>query len=89
VSELHLSVALESTGWHPASWREPGARADELFTAAFWHDTVREAERGLLTSSPSRTPSDSRAATSGRPTTAPTASPVAWTRCSSRPGWLW
>ncbi|PRY13075.1 alkanesulfonate monooxygenase SsuD/methylene tetrahydromethanopterin reductase-like flavin-dependent oxidoreductase (luciferase family) [Kineococcus rhizosphaerae] len=48
MSELHLSVALESTGWHPASWREPGARADELFTAAFWRDTVREAERGLF-----------------------------------------
>ena len=25
---LHLAVALDGTGWHPASWREPGARAD-------------------------------------------------------------
>lgn len=45
---LHLSLALESTGWHPASWREPGARAHELGTARFWADAVTEAERGLL-----------------------------------------
>lgn len=45
---LHLAVALDGTGWHPASWREPGARADELFTAGFWVDQVREAEAGLL-----------------------------------------
>jgi alkanesulfonate monooxygenase SsuD/methylene tetrahydromethanopterin reductase-like flavin-dependent oxidoreductase (luciferase family) len=45
---LHLAVALDGTGWHPASWREPGARADELLTADFWVDQVREAERGLV-----------------------------------------
>ncbi|MEJ2889850.1 LLM class flavin-dependent oxidoreductase [Actinomycetospora aeridis] len=45
---LHLAVALDGTGWHPASWREPGARADELFTGGFWVDQVREAEAGLL-----------------------------------------
>jgi alkanesulfonate monooxygenase SsuD/methylene tetrahydromethanopterin reductase-like flavin-dependent oxidoreductase (luciferase family) len=45
---LHLAVALDGTGWHPASWREPGARTDELFTADFWVDQVREAEAGLL-----------------------------------------
>jgi alkanesulfonate monooxygenase SsuD/methylene tetrahydromethanopterin reductase-like flavin-dependent oxidoreductase (luciferase family) len=45
---LHLAVALDGTGWHPASWREPGARAAELFSAGFWVDQVREAERGLL-----------------------------------------
>ncbi|GAA4939631.1 alkanesulfonate monooxygenase SsuD/methylene tetrahydromethanopterin reductase-like flavin-dependent oxidoreductase (luciferase family) [Actinomycetospora succinea] len=44
---LHLAIALDGTGWHPASWREPGARADELFTAGFWVDQVREAEAGL------------------------------------------
>ena len=31
---FHLAIALEGTGWHPASWREPGARADELLTAS-------------------------------------------------------
>ena len=45
---FHLAVALDGTGWHPASWREPGARADELLTAGFWVDQVREAERGLV-----------------------------------------
>ncbi|GAA4883227.1 LLM class flavin-dependent oxidoreductase [Actinomycetospora straminea] len=45
---LHLAVALDGTGWHPASWREPGARPGELFTAGFWVDQLREAEAGLL-----------------------------------------
>ncbi|WP_371494109.1 LLM class flavin-dependent oxidoreductase [Kitasatospora sp. NBC_00374] len=45
---LHLAVALEGTGWHPASWREPDARPRELFTAGYWADAVLEAERGLL-----------------------------------------
>ncbi|WP_333739755.1 LLM class flavin-dependent oxidoreductase [Streptomyces sp. IBSBF 2806] len=47
-SHLHLAVALEGTGWHPASWREPVARPRDLFTAAYWADLVAEAERGLL-----------------------------------------
>ncbi|KUL72373.1 MULTISPECIES: LLM class flavin-dependent oxidoreductase [unclassified Streptomyces] len=45
---LHLAVALDGTGWHPASWREPVARPRDLFTAAYWTDLVTEAERGLL-----------------------------------------
>ncbi|MFE9680930.1 LLM class flavin-dependent oxidoreductase [Streptomyces sp. NPDC006285] len=45
---LHLAVALDGTGWHPAAWREPGARPDALFTAGHWADLVAEAERGLL-----------------------------------------
>ncbi|MEU9919950.1 LLM class flavin-dependent oxidoreductase [Streptomyces griseoluteus] len=45
---LHLAVALDGTGWHPASWREPGARPRDLFTAGYWADLVAEAERGLL-----------------------------------------
>ncbi|MFJ3670080.1 LLM class flavin-dependent oxidoreductase [Streptomyces sp. NPDC090106] len=47
-SPLHLAVALDGTGWHPASWREPVARPNDLFTAAYWADQVAEAERGLL-----------------------------------------
>jgi alkanesulfonate monooxygenase SsuD/methylene tetrahydromethanopterin reductase-like flavin-dependent oxidoreductase (luciferase family) len=47
-SPLHLAVALDGAGWHPAGWREPQARATELFTAPYWVDLVREAERGLL-----------------------------------------
>ncbi|MFB9466418.1 LLM class flavin-dependent oxidoreductase [Streptomyces cinereospinus] len=45
---LHLAVALDGTGWHPASWREPEARPRDLFTAGYWTDLVAEAERGLL-----------------------------------------
>ncbi|MFF7755325.1 LLM class flavin-dependent oxidoreductase [Streptomyces sp. NPDC007971] len=45
---LHLAVALDGTGWHPASWREPVARPRDLFTAGYWADLVAEAERGLL-----------------------------------------
>lgn len=46
--DLHLAVALDGTGWHPASWREPDARPRELFTAGYWSELVTEAERGLL-----------------------------------------
>ncbi|WP_030198489.1 LLM class flavin-dependent oxidoreductase [Streptomyces sp. NRRL S-87] len=45
---MHLAVALVGAGWHPAAWREPGARPDALFTAGYWADLVAEAERGLL-----------------------------------------
>jgi alkanesulfonate monooxygenase SsuD/methylene tetrahydromethanopterin reductase-like flavin-dependent oxidoreductase (luciferase family) len=41
-------VALDGTGWHPASWREQVARPRDLFTAGYWTDLVTEAERGLL-----------------------------------------
>ncbi|QFZ72085.1 LLM class flavin-dependent oxidoreductase [Streptomyces fagopyri] len=47
-SPLHLAVALDGTGWHPASWREKVARPRDLFTAGYWADQVTEAERGLL-----------------------------------------
>jgi alkanesulfonate monooxygenase SsuD/methylene tetrahydromethanopterin reductase-like flavin-dependent oxidoreductase (luciferase family) len=47
-SLLHLAVALDGTGWHPASWREQVARPRDLFTAGYWADQVAEAERGLL-----------------------------------------
>ncbi|MGX7673726.1 LLM class flavin-dependent oxidoreductase [Plantactinospora sp. DSM 117369] len=45
---LHLAVALDGAGWHPAAWREPRARPAELLTARYWADLVAEAERGLL-----------------------------------------
>src|SRR6266487_1993064 len=45
---MHLAVALDGAGWHPAAWREPDARPTALFTATYWVDLVREAERGLL-----------------------------------------
>ncbi|WP_033220976.1 LLM class flavin-dependent oxidoreductase [Streptomyces virginiae] len=45
---LHLAVALDGAGRHPAAWREPGARPDELFTARYWAGLAAEAEAGLL-----------------------------------------
>ncbi|MFI9328773.1 LLM class flavin-dependent oxidoreductase [Kitasatospora sp. NPDC052868] len=45
---LHLAVALDGAGWHPAAWRADGARPGALFTAGYWADLVAEAEHGLL-----------------------------------------
>ncbi|MBV7245563.1 LLM class flavin-dependent oxidoreductase [Streptomyces sp. MW-W600-10] len=45
---LHLAVALDGAGWHPAAWRAAGARPGELLSAAYWAGLVAEAERGLL-----------------------------------------
>ncbi|RIJ69768.1 LLM class flavin-dependent oxidoreductase [Nakamurella silvestris] len=46
--QLHLAVALDGAGWHPAAWREPTAQPELLFTADYWIDQARTAERGLL-----------------------------------------
>jgi alkanesulfonate monooxygenase SsuD/methylene tetrahydromethanopterin reductase-like flavin-dependent oxidoreductase (luciferase family) len=46
--DLHLAVALDGAGWHPAAWRESNARPSRLFTAGYWTWLVAEAERGLL-----------------------------------------
>jgi alkanesulfonate monooxygenase SsuD/methylene tetrahydromethanopterin reductase-like flavin-dependent oxidoreductase (luciferase family) len=45
---LHLAVALDGAGWHPAAWREAEAQPDRLFTASYWVDLAQRAERGLL-----------------------------------------
>jgi alkanesulfonate monooxygenase SsuD/methylene tetrahydromethanopterin reductase-like flavin-dependent oxidoreductase (luciferase family) len=47
-SPLHLAVALDGAGWHPAAWRAEDARPAELFEAGYWSDLVAEAERGSL-----------------------------------------
>ena len=47
-THLHLAVALDGAGWHPAAWREPRARPAELLGGRYWTDVVAEAERGLL-----------------------------------------
>src|SRR2546430_5899650 len=45
---LHLAVALDGAGWHPAAWREPDAQPKRLFTADYWTELAQQAERGLL-----------------------------------------
>ena len=47
-TSLHLGVALDGAGWHPAAWREPNSRPTELFAPSYWTDLVATAERGLL-----------------------------------------
>ena len=45
---LHVGVALDGAGWHPAAWREPDARPNNLLSAGYWVDLARRAEAGLL-----------------------------------------
>ena len=45
---LHLAVALDGAGWHPAAWREPGARPADLLSAGYWVDLVQKAEAALV-----------------------------------------
>jgi alkanesulfonate monooxygenase SsuD/methylene tetrahydromethanopterin reductase-like flavin-dependent oxidoreductase (luciferase family) len=47
-NHVHLAVALDSAGWHPAAWRSPDATPDQLFEGAYWARLAAEAERGLL-----------------------------------------
>lgn len=39
-----VGVALNGTGWHPASWCEAGSNATGVFTAAYWQSIIRELE---------------------------------------------
>lgn len=48
MAHLHLGVALDGTGWHPASWRQSDAQPADLLTAPYWAELVVEAERGML-----------------------------------------
>ena len=46
---IHLAVALDGAGWHPAAWREPdAAAAAEFFRPAYWVDLAGRAQAGLL-----------------------------------------
>ncbi len=45
---LHLAVALDGAGFHPAAWRHPSASPRALFTPGYWIGLAETAERGLL-----------------------------------------
>ncbi|HXW78696.1 MAG TPA: hypothetical protein VEJ84_04310 [Acidimicrobiales bacterium] len=47
-SPLHLALALDGAGWHPAACRLEAARPTELLKAGYWADVVGEAEKGLV-----------------------------------------
>jgi hypothetical protein len=76
--DLHLAVALDGAGWHPAAWREPDARPSQLFTAGYWTWLVGEAERGLLDFVTFEDSLGLQSADRVGP---------GWTPCSPRPGW--
>jgi alkanesulfonate monooxygenase SsuD/methylene tetrahydromethanopterin reductase-like flavin-dependent oxidoreductase (luciferase family) len=48
MAALHLAVALDGSGFHPAAWRDPSARPSHLFTPGYWAELGRTAERGLV-----------------------------------------
>ncbi|HEX3778345.1 MAG TPA: LLM class flavin-dependent oxidoreductase [Pseudonocardiaceae bacterium] len=48
IAPLHLAVALDGAGWHPAAWREPDADPAGLFGAPYWQRLIQQAERGAL-----------------------------------------
>ncbi|PYE15146.1 alkanesulfonate monooxygenase SsuD/methylene tetrahydromethanopterin reductase-like flavin-dependent oxidoreductase (luciferase family) [Williamsia limnetica] len=45
--QIHLAIALDGAGWHPAAWREQNAEPDRLLSPRYWGELVAEAERGL------------------------------------------
>ena len=42
---LHVAIALDGAGWHPAAWREASARPTELTSPRYWRDLVLSADR--------------------------------------------
>ncbi|MEV4689475.1 LLM class flavin-dependent oxidoreductase [Microbacterium sp. LWH3-1.2] len=42
--QVHIAIAFERTGWHPAAWRESTARPHELASPAYWRDLLRTAD---------------------------------------------
>ncbi|GAA2910659.1 FMNH2-utilizing oxygenase [Actinoplanes cyaneus] len=45
---MHLAVALDGLGWHPAAWRTTTVRPGAVFSAEYWIELAAEAERGTL-----------------------------------------
>jgi len=43
-----VAAALDGAGWHPAAWRAASARPSELFSARYWADLAKLADRGGL-----------------------------------------
>lgn len=46
--QVHIALALERAGWHPAAWREQAARPRELSSPGYWRDLLRTADRAGL-----------------------------------------
>lgn len=78
---LHLAVALDGAGWHPAAWREPDAQPQRLFTSGYWTELARHAERGLLDFLTIEDGLDLQSDDASGLTPAPIGSGAVWTRC--------
>ncbi|MGC4934766.1 LLM class flavin-dependent oxidoreductase [Gordonia sp. DT30] len=48
MTHVHLGVALDGVGWHPAAWREDAENAKRLVDPEYWVELAQTAERGLL-----------------------------------------
>ncbi|WP_292865037.1 LLM class flavin-dependent oxidoreductase [Microbacterium sp.] len=42
---VHLAVALDRAGWHPAAWRDPSATPLDLQSPAYWRALLETADR--------------------------------------------
>jgi len=42
--QVHIALALERAGWHPAAWRAQTARPHELTSPVYWRDLLRTAD---------------------------------------------
>lgn len=42
--QVHIAVALDGAGWHPAAWRDPSSRPRDLVAPAYWRDLLRTAD---------------------------------------------
>ena len=42
--QVHLAIALDRAGWHPAAWRDPAARPHDLVSPRYWRDLLRTAD---------------------------------------------
>lgn len=46
--KVHLAVALDRAGWHPAAWRDPSARPHELTSPRYWRTLLQTADRARI-----------------------------------------
>ncbi|MFD0678560.1 MULTISPECIES: NtaA/DmoA family FMN-dependent monooxygenase [unclassified Paenibacillus] len=44
--QLHITLSLQSTGYHPGSWRHSKARTEKLHDPAYYYRLAQTAERG-------------------------------------------
>lgn len=46
---VHLALALDRAGWHPAAWRDASARPADLTSPRYWRDLLQLADRAGAT----------------------------------------